>query len=323
MRRRCLLTAVAVLPFGSLAGTARAQTYPDKLIKVVNGFAAGGGTDLLLRTLLPKMGEILGQQMIIDYRAGAGGNLAMEAVAKAAPDGYTLLMGSPGLATNPSLYKELSFDPLRDFAPISLIGTVQNVLVVNPSLQVHSVAELVALAKKEPGKLNFASPGYGTSLHLAAELFKAAVGIDIVHVPYKGGQQAVTDVLAGKPELMFNVLPSALPYIQSGKLRALAVTGATRSPALPDVPTMIEAGVPNYTAFTWNGLLAPAGTAKPIIDRLHDAIVKAIADPSVREGYARIGQDPATDTPAEFADLIRNETIKWTRTIKDARIEPQ
>jgi tripartite-type tricarboxylate transporter receptor subunit TctC len=188
---------------------------------------------------------------------------------------------------------------------------------------VRTVAELAALAKKEPGKLNFASPGYGTSLHLAAELFKAAEGIDIVHVPYKGGQQAVTDVLTGKPELMFNVLPSALPYIQSGKLRALAVTGATRSSTLPDVPTMIEAGVPNYTAFTWNGLLAPAGTPKPIIDRLHEAIVKAIDDRSVREGYARIGQDPVTDTPEEFAALIRNETSKWTRVIKDARIEPQ
>jgi tripartite-type tricarboxylate transporter receptor subunit TctC len=320
MKRRHLLAA---LPLGVLASATRAQTYPDKPIKVINGFAAGGGTDLLLRTLLPKLGEILGQQLIIDYRAGAGGNLAMDAVAKAAPDGYTLLMGSPGLATNSSLYKELSFDPLRDFAPISLIGTVQNVLVVNPALPVHSVAELAALARKEPGKLNFASPGYGTSLHLAAELFKAAEGIDIVHVPYKGGQQAVTDVLGGKPELMFNVLPSALPYIQSGKLRALAVTGATRSPALPDVPTMIEAGVPNYTAFTWNGLLAPAATPKPIIGRLHDAVVKAIADPSVREGYARIGQDPATDTPEEFAALIRDETEKWTRVIKDSGIEPQ
>ena len=313
-----------VAMFAALLGsTAQAQNYPDRPIRVVNGFAAGGGTDLLLRTLLPKMGEILGQQLIIDYRPAAGGNLAMDIVAKAAPDGYTLLMGSPGLATNPSLYRDLTFDPLRDFAPISLIGTVQNVLVVNPALPVHSVAELVALAKKDPGKLNFASPGYGTSLHLAAELFKASEGLDIVHVPYKGGLQAVTDVLAGKPELMFNVLPSALPYIQAGKLRALAVTGTTRSPTLPDVPTMIEAGLPNYTAFTWNGLLAPAGTPRPIIDRLHAAIVQALQDPAVREGYARIGTDPDSDTPEQFAELIRAETAKWSRVIKAANIQPQ
>ena len=313
-----------VAMFAALLGsTAQAQNYPDRPIRVVNGFAAGGGTDLLLRTLLPKMGEILGQQLIIDYRPAAGGNLAMDIVAKAAPDGYTLLMGSPGLATNPSLYRDLTFDPLRDFAPISLIGTVQNVLVVNPALPVHSVAELVALAKKDPGKLNFASPGYGTSLHLAAELFKASEGLDIVHVPYKGGLQAVTDVLAGKPELMFNVLPSALPYIQAGKLRALAVTGTTRSPTLPDVPTMIEAGLPNYTAFTWNGLLAPAGTPRPIIDRLHAAIVQALQDPAVREGYARIGTDPDSDTPEQFSELIRAETAKWSRVIKAANIQPQ
>ena len=323
MKRSRLLRLLGALPLAAIGGAVRAQTFPDRPIKVVNGFAAGGGTDLLLRVLLPRLGEILGQQMIIDYRAGAGGNLAMDFVAKAPPDGYTLLMGSPGLATNRSLYKELSFDPLRDFAPISLIGTVQNVLVVNPALPVRTVAELVALARKEPGKLNFASPGYGTSLHLAAELFKAAEGLDIVHVPYKGGQQAVTDVLAGKPELMFNVLPSALPYIQAGKLRALAVTGESRAAVLPDVPTMIEAGVPNYTAFTWNGLLAPTGTPRPIIDRLHDAIVQALSEAAVREGYARIGQDPASDTPEQFAALIRGETEKWARVIKAARIEPQ
>jgi len=321
MKALRLLIAMFAALLGSAA--AQAQNYPDRPIRVVNGFAAGGGTDLLLRTLLPKMGEILGQQLIIDYRPAAGGNLAMDIVAKAAPDGYTLLMGSPGLATNPSLYRDLTFDPLRDFAPISLIGTVQNVLVVNPALPVHSVAELVALAKKDPGKLNFASPGYGTSLHLAAELFKASEGLDIVHVPYKGGLQAVTDVLAGKPELMFNVLPSALPYIQAGKLRALAVTGTTRSPTLPDVPTMIEAGLPNYTAFTWNGLLAPAGTPRPIIDRLHAAIVQALQDPAVREGYARIGTDPDSDTPEQFAELIRAETAKWSRVIKAANIQPQ
>ncbi|WP_395710076.1 tripartite tricarboxylate transporter substrate binding protein [Reyranella sp.] len=316
---RWLAIGLAVL----LAGGAAAQTYPDKPIKVVNGFAPGGGTDLLLRTLLPKLGEMLGQQLIIDYRPGAGANLAMDLVAKAAPDGYTLLMGSPGLAINPSLYKDLPFDPLKDFAPISLIGTVPNVLVVNPALPVHSVAELVALARKEPGKLNFASPGAGSSLHLSAELFKALEKIDIVHVPYKGGAQAMTDVLAGKPEMMFQVLGVALPYIESGKLRALAVTSAERAAVLPNVPTMMEAGVKNYAAVTWNGLLAPAGTPQPIIDKLHAAVVKALQDPSIQEGYRKIGQVPAFDTPAEFQALIRDEASKWSRVIKDANIQAQ
>ena len=316
---RWLAIGLAVL----LAGGAAAQTYPDKPIKVVNGFAPGGGTDLLLRTLLPKLGEMLGQQLIIDYRPGAGANLAMDLVAKAAPDGYTLLMGSPGLAINPSLYRDLPFDPLKDFAAISLIGTVPNVLVVNPALPVHSVAELVALARKEPGKLNFASPGAGSSLHLSAELFKALEKIDIVHVPYKGGAQAMTDVLAGKPEMMFQVLGVALPYIESGKLRALAVTSAERAAVLPNVPTMMEAGVKNYAAVTWNGLLAPAGTPQPIIDKLHAAVVKALQDPSIQEGYRKIGQVPAFDTPAEFQALIRDEASKWSRVIKDANIQAQ
>ena len=314
---------LSILAGLALVPAAEAQTYPDKLIKVVNGFGAGGGTDLLLRTILPKLGEILGQQLIIDYRPAAGGNLAMDIVAKAPPDGYTLLMGSPGLATNPFLYRDLGWDAKKDFAPISLLGTVQNVLVVNPALPVKSVAELVALAKKQPGTLNFASPGAGTSLHLAAELFKEAEGIDIVHVPYKGGGQAMNDVLAGKPEMMFQVVGAALPYIQSGKLRALAVTGTERSSVLPDVPTMVEAGVPNYSAYTWNGLLAPVGTPRPIIDKLHAAIVKAMNDPSVVEGYARIGQDQAVSTPEQFTKLIADETAKWSGVIEKANIKPQ
>ena len=320
---RWLSTIVGLLIAAGAPIQIQAQSYPDKPIRVVNPFSAGGGTDILLRTLLPKLGEILGQQLVIDYRPAAGGNLAMDTVAKAAPDGYTLLMGSPGLAVNPSLYKEISFNPAKDFAPISLIGTVQNVLLVHPSVPAKKVAELIALAKKEPGKLNFASPGGGSSLHMAAELFKEKAGIDIVHVPYKGGAQAVNDVLAGKPEMMFNVLPAGLPYVQSGKLRALAVTGTKRASVLPDVPTMEEAGVANYVAYTWNGLLAPAGTPKPIIDRLNAAIRQAMDDPSVKEGYAKIGQDQAVSTPEEFAKLIADETVKWAAVIKAANIEKQ
>ena len=300
----------------------RAQAYPDKPVRIVHGFAAGGGADLLLRAMLPKASELLGQQIIIDYRAGAGGNLAMELVAHAAPDGYTLLMGTPGLAINPSLYKSsMNVDPLRDFAPIALIGVVQNVLVVNPSVPAKSVPELVTLLRRQPGKMNYASSGYGTSLHLAGELFKLSTGTEIVHVPYKGGAQAVADVMAGQTEMMFNVLPSSLPYIVDGRLRALAVTGSVRASSLPDVPNMIEAGVPGYTVTTWNGILAPAGTPRPIIDKLNGVFVQAIESPEVQAAFARIGQESLTSTPEEFAALLKSETEKWSRVIEKANIQ--
>ena len=300
-----------------------AQTYPDKPIKIYHGFAAGGGADLLLRTLLPQLSENLGQQVVIEYRPGAGGNIAMEAVARAAPDGYTLLMGTPGLAINPSLYANLPFDPLKDFAPVSLIGTVQNVLIVNPAVSAKDVRELIALAKAKPGKLNFASSGTGTSLHLAGELFKVSTGVDIVHIPYKGGAQAMTDVISGQAEMMWNVLPSALPQIKAGTVKALAVTGKVRSDALPDVPTMREAGVTDYTAITWNGILAPANTPKAIIAKLNDAIVKALQTPEMRGKYAAIGQDLAWSTPEEFAAFIAEESARWSKTIRTAGIKPQ
>jgi tripartite-type tricarboxylate transporter receptor subunit TctC len=297
--------------------------FPDHPIKVINGFAAGGGSDILLRTIAPAIGDILGQPLVVEYRTGAGGNLAMEAVARAPADGYTLLMGSPGLATNSFLYASLPFDPLKDFAPISLVGTVQNVLVVNPSLPVHDVKWLIALAKQKPGALNYASPGVGTSLHLAGELFKLDTGTDIVHVAYKGGGQAQTDVIGGQVQMMFNVLPSALPLVQGGKLRALAVTGPRRAESLPDVPTMIESGVPGYTALTWNGLLAPAGTPPEVIAKLNDAIVKAMRSPEMKERLAKIGQDVAWSTPAEFAAFLRDETAKWSKVIRASGIKPQ
>jgi tripartite-type tricarboxylate transporter receptor subunit TctC len=300
-----------------------AETYPDKPIRIIHGFAAGGGADLLLRTILPQLSENLGQQVVVEYRPGAGGNIAMEAVARAAPDGYTLLMGTPGLAINPSLYRSLPFDPLKDFAPISLIGLVQNVLIVNPDVPARTVAELIALARARPGKLNFASSGTGTSLHLAGELFKVSTGVDIVHIPYKGGGQAMTDVIGGQAEMMWNVLPSALPQIKAGKVRALAVTGKARSEALPDVPTLQEAGVPGYTAITWNGILAPAGTPRAIVTKLHDAIVKALQSPGMKDKYAAIGQDLAWNTPEEFATFIADETARWSRVIQSSGIKPQ
>ncbi|MGH8765384.1 MAG: Bug family tripartite tricarboxylate transporter substrate binding protein [Burkholderiales bacterium] len=306
-----LLTLLLVLAAG-----AASAAYPDKPIKVIHGFAAGGGADIFLRIVTPKFSEYLGQPIIIDYRTGAGGNLAMEAVAKAEPDGYTLLMGTPGLATNAWMYQNLSFDPLKDLAPISLIGSVPNALVVTPSLPVNSVRELIAMAKAQPGKLNYASSGTGTSLHLAAELFRITAGLDMQHIPYKGGAQAQIDVMSGQAQFMFNVLPSALPQIRAGKLRALAVTGKTRSPALPDVPTMIEAGVPGFVATTWNGILTTGGTPKEIVAKLNDALVKAMKSPEMKAALEKIGQDPAWSTPEEFAAFLREESEKWHKVIQ-------
>jgi tripartite-type tricarboxylate transporter receptor subunit TctC len=304
-------------------GGGAAQAYPDRPITVLHGFAPGGGADVLARIVLPKVGEILGQQILIDYRTGAGGNLAIEAVVRAPADGYTLLLGTPNLAINPSLYAKLPFEPLRDLIPISLIGTVQSVLVVTPSFPAKSVQELVALAKQKPGKLNIASSGVGTSLHLAGELFKMLAGIDVTHVPYRGGMQAVNDVVGGQVEMMFNVMPSALPLIRAGKLRALAVTGDKRADVLPDTPTMIEAGVPGYVSVTWNGILAPAGTPPEVITKLNAAIVQAMRTPEIKQKLAAIGQDVAWSTPQEFRALIEGDTGKWAKVIKAAGIKPE
>ena len=297
--------------------------YPDKPLRVIHGFAPGGGADIFLRTVTPKFSENLGQQVVIEYRVGAAANLAMDAVAKAEPDGYTMLMGTPGLATNPFLYDKLPFDPLRDLAPISLIGSVQNALIVHPAVPASSVKELIALAKAQPGKLNFSSPGAGTSLHLAGELFKQLAGVDIQHVAYKGGAQAQTDVMGGQVQMMFNVLPSALPQIKAGKLKVLAVTGKTRAESLPDVPTMVEAGVPGYSATTWNGLLTTAGTPKDRIAKLNDALVRAMKSPEMKQALDKIGQDPLWSTPEEFAAFLREETEKWGKVIKATGVKAQ
>ena len=313
---------VAVAGLALLSGAAGAA-YPEKPLKVIHGFAPGGGADIFLRAVVPQFSANLGQQIVIDYRTGAGGNLAMDAVAKSEPDGYTLLMGTPGLATNPSLYQNLPFDPLRDFAPISLIGSVQNALVMHPGVPASSVKELIALAKAQPGKLNYASPGVGTSLHLAAELFKNLAGVQITHIPYKGGAQAQTGVLGGEVQIMFNVLPSALPQIRSGKLKVLAVTGDKRAEALPDVPTVAEAGVPGYRATTWNGILTVAGTPRDRIEKLNDALVRAMKSPQMKQMLAKIGQDPLWSTPEEFAAFLREETEKWSKVIKATGIKAQ
>ena len=300
-----------------------ALSFPDKPIRIVNGFAAGGGSDILLRTLLPAFSEKLGQPIVVDYRVGAGGNVAIEAVTKATPDGYTLLMGFAGLATAPFLNAKLAFDPLKDLAPVTLVGIVPNVLMVHPAMPIKSVRDFVAYARANPGKLNFTSPGAGTTQHLVGELFKVAAGIDMVHIPYKGGGQAQADVVGGQAQSLFNVVPVGLPMIRADKLRAIAVTGKTRSEALPDVPTMIEAGFPAVTAVTWNGILAPAATPRDIVAKLNEAMVAVLRTPEMKEQLAKLGQEVAWSTPDEFAQFLREETEKWRKVIAAAGLKAQ
>ena len=295
-----------------LCGAISAQAaYPDKPIKIIVGFAAGGGSDILTRTIAPALAEALGQPVIVDNLPGAGGNRAMAEVARAKPDGYTLLMGTPGLATNSSLYTNLGFDPAKDFAPVALVASVQTVLLVRPSLTVQKVSELIDLARQSPGKLNYASGGSGTATHLA------------VHVPYKGGGQALSDLMSGQVDFMFNVLPSALPQIKAGTVRAIAVTGSQRSDSLPDIPTMIESGVAGYTAVTWNGILAPAGTPPEIIEKLNKTIAQVLTTPAMIQRYASIGTTVLIGSPEDFAKLIRDETVKWRRAIQASGLKAE
>ncbi len=305
---------LALVAATTLAGAA---TYPDRPVTVVVGFPPGGASDILARILTDKLSKLLGQPVIVDNRPGAGGNVAGEFVAHAAPDGYTLLIGNNAiLATNASLYSKIGFDAVKDFAPISLIGTQANVLVVNPNVPAHSLAELIALAKANPGKLNFASSGYGLAAHLAGELFKAQAHIDIVHVPYKGSAPALEDVIAGQDQMMFATTSGVMGFLKNGQVRALAVTTLKRTAILPDIPTMDEAGLPGFEATTWHGLVAPAGTPPAIIDTLHGALVAALADPDVKTKLAALGVDIGPDSPAEFSAYIKAEIPKWAAIIK-------
>ncbi len=308
----------------AMPGAHAQAPYPSKPIRIVVPFPAGGTTDILARAVALKLTETGGQPVVVDNRPGAGGNIGAELVAKSAPDGYTLLMGTVGThAINPVLYAKIPYDPQRDFAPVILVAGVPNVLVVNPALPVNSVQELIAYGKANPGKLNFASSGSGTSIHLSGELFKSMSGVPMTHVPYKGSAPALTDLLGGQVQLMFDNLPSALPHIKAGKLRALAVTGAQRAPALPDVPTVAEAGLPGFEASSWFGLLAPAGTPKDIIARLHAEVAKWLATPEARNRLAAQGANAVGNSPEEFAQFIATETVKWRRVVKEsgAKIE--
>jgi tripartite-type tricarboxylate transporter receptor subunit TctC len=296
-----------------------AQTYPTKPIRLVVPFPPGGATDILARDVAQKLTEAWGQSVIVDNRPGAGGNIGSELVAKSAPDGYTLEMGTVGThAINASLYAKMPYDHVKDFTPVILVAGVPNVLVVTPSLPVNSVAELIAYAKANPGKLNFASSGNGTSIHLSGELFKVMAGVQMTHIPYKGSAPALQDLIAGQVQLMFDNLPPSLPQIKAGKLRALAVTSLARAPALPDVPTLAESGLPGFEASSWFGILAPAGTPAPIVAKLNAEVAKWLATPEAKEKLLKQGANPAGGTPEDFAKHIAAETAKWAKVVKDS-----
>ena len=302
-----------------VAALACAQTYPTKPIRLVVPFPPGGATDILARDVAQKLTEAWGQSVIVDNRPGAGGNIGSELVAKSSPDGYTLEMGTVGThAINASLYAKMPYDHVRDFTPVILVAGVPNVLVVNPALPANSVAELIAYAKANPGKLNFASSGNGTSIHLSGELFKVMAGVQITHIPYKGSTPALQDLLGGQVQMMFDNLPPSLPQIKAGKLRALGVTTLTRAPALPDVPTLSESGLPGFEASSWFGILAPAGTPAPIVAKLNAEIAKWLATPEAKEKLAKQGANAAGGTPDDFAKHIAAETAKWAKVVKDS-----
>jgi tripartite-type tricarboxylate transporter receptor subunit TctC len=316
-----LRALVMVLALGApLAGAA----YPDKPIRVIVPYPPGGGTDIVARLLLVPLGQKLGQSMFIENRGGASGNIGTEAEVHAPPDGYSLLMGNiaPN-AINVSIYKNLPYDPERDLSPITLVAVTPNILVVNPAVPANSVQELIALAKANPGRLNFPSAGRGTSSHLAGELFDAMANVRMVHVPYKGGGAAFADLLGGQVQVFFATMPAAMPQVRAGKLRPLAVTTAQRSLAMPNLPTIAESGLPGYSAATWYGLYAPKGTPPEIIERLNREAVSLLRQPALRERMVEQGFEPAGDTPEEFAHFIHDEIVKWGRVVKAAGITPE
>jgi tripartite-type tricarboxylate transporter receptor subunit TctC len=308
-------TLISIVLLAAAQAPAQAQSYPSKPIRLVNAFAPGGASDVVARAFAAKLTEYLGQQVAVEPRVGAGGNIAAEVVARAPADGYTLLMGTFFLATNTSLYSKLTWDPHRDFAPISMVTASPLILCVHPSLPARSTKELIALAKKQPGVLNFPSAGNGTSMHLGTELFNMMAGIKTVHVPYKGSGPGVLDLVAGRLEFMLNPMPEPVPFIKAGRLRGLATSTPKAISALPDLPPVADA-VPGYEVVTWQGLVAPAGTPKEIIDRLNAELIKALKDPEFAARMRGMGLEIYGTTPAEFTRFIREENTKWAKVIK-------
>ena len=305
----------------STAFGAAADTYPSKPIKWVVPFTPGGAMDTMARTLGEKMSQSMKQPIVIENRPGAGGVVGSTTVAKSEPDGYTMMIVSIGHAVNPSLYPKLSYDPVRDFEPVSLVGIVPNVLVVNPGVKANNVSELVALAKQQPGKLTFASAGSGTTIHLAGELFASMADVDILHVPYKGSAPAVTDLMGRQVDMMFDSVSSAKPYIDAGRLKPLAVTTTKRSSVLPNVPTVAEAGIKGYELSGWYAVFVPAKTPQPVVNRINEELVKALKQPDVKARFAQIGAEPVGSSPAELAKYLKSETAKWSEIVRARNIK--
>ena len=323
---RLLHVLAGALLAGLAAGAAAqdpAATYPNRPIRIVVGFSPGGATDIVARTVANEMQRTWGQPVVIDNKPGGGSNIGSDIVAKAPPDGYTLLLGTIANATNMSIYKNMTYDTLRDFAPVTQTVSAPSVLVVNPNVPANNLKELIALAKAQPGKLAYASSGAGGSPHLAGEMLAQRAGIQIIHVPYKGAAPALADVLSGVVAMGFKTALSAIPHMQTGKLRPIAVAAAQRLPQIPNVPTMAEAGMPGFEVSSWNGLLAPAKTPAPIIAKLHREVVRILALPEVRERFAAQGADPVGSSPEEFRAYIAAEIDKWAKVVREsgARID--
>ena len=320
-RRVCCMFAVAAWTASGYA--AESEPYPNKAVRMIVPFPPGGTNDIFGRLVAQKFSESWGQPVVVDNRGGAGGILGTTLAAQAPPDGYTMLVAGIGFSVNPSLFKKLPYDTGKDLVPVTLIALTPLLLVVHPSLPVKSLQDLIGYAKSNPGKLNFGSGGSGSAPQLAGEMFKSMAGIQITHVPYKGGGPALADVMGGQIQMMIENVASTLPQVKAGKLKALAVSGLKRSALLPDMPTLDESGLKGYEIFAWNGLFVPAGTPKPIISKIHAETVKAIAQPDVKQRMAALGAEGVTSTPEEFAAYVRSEIKRWAKTVQEAGIKAE
>ncbi len=318
--KKTLAALVAALA-ASLPAAAPAQSFPAKPIRLVVTYPPGGGADLMARLVAPKMGEALGQTVVVENKPGASGQIGASEVARAAPDGYTLMLDASSFAVNPSLYARLPYDPAKAFAPLAVLALYPNMLVVTPSFPPKDVKELVALAKAKPGSVAFASSGNGSAQHLAGELFKQRAGVDMQHIPYKGGGPAMNDVIGGQVPVFFANVASGLAHVKGGKLRALAVTGAKRASSLPDTPTMAEAGIPGYEVYEWNAIFAPSGTPAPVLEKLAAAIARAMQSPEIRERVATLGGEIAGYGPKDAEKFIRDQTELWGKVVKAGNIK--
>ena len=312
--RICMATLAAAV----LAAPALAQDYPSKPVRIIVPFPPGGSTDIITRTIGQKLSEDWKQAVVVDNRPGAGANIGAEALVKSAPDGYTLFMASTIHSINPSLYPKLPYDPVKDFTPIIAVAETAQVLVIHPSVPANNLKEFIALLKAQPGRLAYSSAGNGSQPHLAAELFKMMTRTYMLHIPYKGGPPAMTDLLAGQVQASFATAPSAVPHVKSGKIRALGVSTRARVPALPEVPTLIEAGLPGYDASGFFGLVAPAGLSPALVERINASVTRVLKEPAIRRSLSEQGAEPMTSTPAEYAALIRDEVSKWGKVVRES-----